>query len=265
MHERQPSYAFRNGQVAENLHDAWMNSPRRTAARTVPDRESWAPGNLHVTASWDPAEELAHLLQAQTAEQELAEVPLYEDGFLPEQEPVFTPEGPAMRPRPPAHRRIRTPRMLLSRMQTVSFLVASMASVIVAMVSVFSGIVAYDPLREVATGVPAHSVADRWWPLMVYGPWMVSSLSVLRAALHRRRAAHSWCIVMFFSAVAMALCVIQAPRTLPGIAAAALPAIAALTCFHQLVRQITLTRPPRKAARRHRDSSSSSKQASADL
>lgn len=263
MHERQPSSASRNGHVGENLYDAWMNSnSTRPAARTVPGREAWTPDNLHVTANWDPAEELAYLLQAQTAEQHLTEVPLYEDGFPPEQEPVFTPEGPAMRRRPLGHRRIRTPRMPLSRMsrmQTVSFLVASVASIIVAMVSVFSGIVAYDPLREVATEVPAHSVADRWWPLMVYGPWMVSSLSVLRAALHRRRAAHSWCVVMFFSAVAMALCVIQAPRTLPDIAAAALPAVAALTCFHQLVRQITLTRPPRKATRRHRDASSSSK------
>ncbi|MDQ1045721.1 DUF2637 domain-containing protein [Streptomyces sp. V4I2] len=258
MHERQPSSASRNGHVGENLYDAWTNSSRH-AARTVPVREAWAPDKLHLTANWDPAEELAYLLQAQTAEQQLAEGPLYEDGFLPEQEPVFSPEGSAMRPRRPGHRRVRTPKMLLSRMQTVSFLVASLASVVVAMVSVFSGIVAYDPLREVATEVPAHSVADRWWPLLVYGPWMVSSLSVLRAALHRRRAAHSWCIVMFFSAVAMALCVIQAPRTLPDIAAAALPAVAALTCFHQLVRQITLTRPPRKAARRHRDASSSSK------
>ncbi|WP_411148478.1 DUF2637 domain-containing protein [Streptomyces sp. A30] len=258
MHERQPSSASRNGHVGENLYDAWTNSSRH-AARTVPVREAWAPDRLHLTTNWDPAEELAYLLQAQTAVQQLAEDPLYEDGFLPEPEPVFSPEGSAMRPRRPGHRRVRTPKMLLSRMQTVSFLVASLASVVVAMVSVFSGIVAYDPLREVATEVPAHSVADRWWPLLVYGPWMVSSLSVLRAALHRRRAAHSWCVVMFFSAVAMALCVIQAPRTLPDIAAAALPAIAALTCFHQLVRQITLTRPPRKATRRHRDASSSSK------
>lgn len=160
---------------------------------------------------------------------------------------------------PSGHRQICGGRELLPLLRIVGFLIAAVATVIAAMASVFSGIVAYDPLREVATEVPAHSVADRWWPLLVYGPWMVSSLSVLRAALHRRRAAHSWCIVVFFSAVAMALCVIQAPRTLPDIAAAALPAVAALTCFHQLVRQITLTRPPRKAARRHRDASSSSK------
>ncbi|MDH6623541.1 hypothetical protein M2271_001328 [Streptomyces sp. LBL] len=254
MHETQSFFSSRNGHVGENLYDAWVNSTRH-AARTVSGREAWSPDKLHVTANWDPAEELAYLLQAQTAENQLTEGPLYEDGFPPEQEPVFTPEGSVRRPRPPAHRRVRTPKMLLSRMQTVSFMVASMASVIVAMVSVFSGIVAYDPLRQVATAVPAHSLAARWWPLLVYGPWMVSSLSILRAALHRRRAAHSWCIVMFFSAVAMALSVIQSPKTIPDIAAAALPAIAALTCFQQLVRQITLTRPPRKAARRHRDAS----------
>jgi hypothetical protein len=37
-----------------------------------------------------------------------------------------------------------------------------------------------------------------------------------------------------------------------GRAAAALPSFASLACFQQLVRQITLTRPPRRPLRRHR-------------
>jgi hypothetical protein len=92
-----------------------------------------------------------------------------------------------------------------------------------------------------------------WWPLLVYGPWLVASLAVLRSALHQRRAVHSWAVVLLFSAIAMLLCIAQAPRTLSDAAAAALPGLAALVCFQQIVRQITLTRPPRRAVTpRHR-------------
>jgi hypothetical protein len=86
--------------------------------------------------------------------------------------------------------------------------------------------------------------------LLLFGPWLVASLSVLRAALHRRRAAHSWFVVVLFSALAVTLCINQADKTLPGVAVAGLPSITALTCFHQLVRQITLTRPHRRPPRR---------------
>ena len=81
---------------------------------------------------------------------------------------------------------------------------------------------------------------------------MVASLSILRTALHRRRALHSWCVVLLFSSVAMTLCVAEAERSFTGVAAAVLPALAALTCFQQLVRQVTLTRPPRQRISRHR-------------
>lgn len=86
----------------------------------------------------------------------------------------------------------------------------------------------------------------------MYGPWLVGSLSVLRAALHQRRAVHSWCVVLVFSSIAVLLCVVQAPRTVLGTAAAALPGLAALACFQQVIRQITLTRPPMRSAPRHR-------------
>lgn len=120
----------------------------------------------------------------------------------------------------------------------VGILIAAVAAVIAAMVSVFSGIVAYDPLRGVATAGPAPFGTKSWWPMLVYGPWMVASLSILRSALHGRRAAHSWCVVLFFSAVAMGLCIARGPRTVPDISAVALPAVTALTGFQQLVRQI---------------------------
>jgi hypothetical protein len=91
-----------------------------------------------------------------------------------------------------------------------------------------------------------------WWPLLVYGPWVVASLSILRAALHRRRAAHSWAVVVVFSLVAVYLCVAHAGHSPVRLAVAGLPPITALVCFHQLVRQITLTSPPRTGSRRPR-------------
>ncbi len=136
-------------------------------------------------------------------------------------------------------------------MRTASHVIGALAAVTASTVSFFGGMVAYDPLRLVAVARMQDGIAS-WWPLLVYGPWLVASLSVLRAALHRRRAVHSWCVVLLFSSIAMLLCVIQAPKTLVDMAAAALPGLASLACFQQLVRQITLTRPPRRTAPRHR-------------
>ncbi|NBM19252.1 DUF2637 domain-containing protein [Streptomyces sp. GC420] len=153
------------------------------------------------------------------------------------------------------HRRVRSRNWLVSSLKTVSFLIAALTAVIVAMVSVFGGIVAYDPLRAVATSHAPPSSVLRWWPLLVYGPWLVASLCILRAALLQRRAVHSWAVVLFFSAVAVVLCVSHAPKSVIDASAAALPTIAALSCFQQLVRLITLTRPPRQSVPRHRQSS----------
>ncbi|WP_256987444.1 hypothetical protein [Streptomyces sp. BR123] len=137
-------------------------------------------------------------------------------------------------------------------LRTGSLFTALLVAVIAAVVSVFSGLAICDALRHSATPRTTHDVVS-WWPLLIYGPWMVASLSILRAALHQRRAVHSWSIVLLFSTLATFLCVAQAPRTLAAQAAAMLPAIAALACFQQLVRQITLTRPPRNPMPRHRN------------
>ncbi|MFK4100273.1 hypothetical protein ACI2L1_09395 [Streptomyces sp. NPDC019531] len=167
----------------------------------------------------------------------------------------------SLRTCPSGHRQICGGKELLPLLRIVGFLIAAVATVIAAMASVFSGIVAYDPLREVVVTVSAQCFgANSWWPLLVYGPWMVASLSILQSALHRQRAAHSWCVVLFFSAVAVALCIDRVPRTLPGISAAALPAIGAMTGFQQLVRQIALARrPPCDAVLRYHDTFCSSR------
>ncbi|MFH9065455.1 hypothetical protein ACH4GM_30150 [Streptomyces coeruleorubidus] len=210
--------------------------------------------------TWDPAEELAFILEEALGEQE-SRIPAPRDaapaapadpapGERMQRLQDITEELPPVREVPRRHRKVRarrTPRLL----RTTSFLIAALAAVIASAVSLLSGMVAYDPLRLAALS-PAERSLGAWWPLLVYGPWLVASLSVLRAALHQRRAVHSWCVVLVFSCVAVLLCVAQAPRTVLGTAAAALPGLAALTCFQQVVRQITLTRPPVRTVPRHR-------------
>ncbi|KUN86685.1 hypothetical protein AQJ66_11695 [Streptomyces bungoensis] len=213
-----------------------------------------------VEEGWDPVEELTSLLQDAATAQQAAVVPPPRAEPAPHAEfgddPMdnlakITSELPPIRRRPSVgHRKVRVRRLRFSWLQTVSFLIAAFAAVIVAMVSVFGGMIAYAPLQHIGAGTEGG--AAHWWPLLVYGPWMVASLSILRTSLHRRRALHSWCVVLLFSTLSMTLCVAQAERTFTGIAAAALPALAALTCFQQLVRQITLTRPPRRRISRHR-------------
>ncbi|WP_394427351.1 DUF2637 domain-containing protein [Streptomyces sp. SGAir0957] len=157
--------------------------------------------------------------------------------------------GLPRRTRPRRRRpRYRLPGGLL---RLTSLLIAAAAAALVCGVCIFSGVVSYQPLREVAVHHTDPFSTDAW-PLLVYGPWTVASLSVLRAGLHRRRAAHSWAVVLLFSLVAMALCITQAAPHPLDAATAALPAVAALACFQQLMRQITLSRPPRQTRSRHR-------------
>ncbi|MEU4011867.1 DUF2637 domain-containing protein [Streptomyces pseudogriseolus] len=220
---------------------------------------------------WDPAEELAYLLQEARAEEYAAPtVPPPREEYAPTvpppreetsvtAPPAGSPMGnlqeitaslPPLRSAPRAHR--KPPRPRPDALRVASYAIAAMAAVTVSMVSVFSGVVTYEPLLLVTT---AHSSGDSssWWPILVYGPWLAGSFSILRAALHQRRALHSWFVVLLFSSVAVLLCVAQAPRTVTDTAAAALPGVAALACFQQLVRQITLTRPPRRTvSSRHR-------------
>ncbi|MBD0423718.1 DUF2637 domain-containing protein [Streptomyces sp. TRM S81-3] len=221
-----------------------------------------APAEAHPEAlvppdpGWDPAEELAFLLQ--DAMEQQAHAAQETDASAIDPAPgsplgnlqEITAELPPLRDSPTSHRRVRRGRKV-SRLRAASLFLAALAAVIAASVSLFGGMVAYEPLRLTAVSRAQDGVVS-WWPLLVYGPWLVASLSVLRAALHRRRAVHSWAVVLLFSCIAMLLCVAQAPRTPTDTAAAALPGLASLICFQQVVRQITLTRPPRRSVPRHR-------------
>ncbi|MDL5201649.1 DUF2637 domain-containing protein [Streptomyces sp. ALI-76-A] len=210
-------------------------------------------------AGWDPVEELAWVLQDAMEEQLPRATPTARDETSVNTPPAGTPlwnlqeltaELPPLKRLRRGHRKVRE-RKRLSALQVTSCLIATLAAVIASAVSFFSGMAAYAPLRVIATSRVQSGIVA-WWPLLVYGPWLVASLSVLRAALHQRRAVHSWCMILLFSSIAILLCVDQAPKTLLGITAAALPGLAALACFQQAVRQITMTRAPRRTMRRHR-------------
>ncbi|MFG2339458.1 hypothetical protein [Streptomyces yangpuensis] len=216
------------------------------------------PGWSHeVDGGWDPVEELAGLLQESSAPGPFGRSP-YADAVGSASSMGHgtglkhaTAEG-RRRQTSSGHRR-GVPRSLTATLlQTGSTCTAVLVAVIATLVSVLSGLAICDTLRHSAGLHTARGVVG-WWPLLVYGPWMVASLSILRSALHQRRALHSWSMVLLFSTLATLLCVAQAPRTLTAGMSSALPAVATLACFQQLVRQITLTRPPRQAAPRHRN------------
>ncbi|MEO3750863.1 DUF2637 domain-containing protein [Streptomyces sp. B6B3] len=136
-------------------------------------------------------------------------------------------------------------------LRLANLLLAAAAVSIVSMLSVLGGVISYEPLRgAAATGVSGALAA--WWPLLIYGPWLVASLSILRAALHQRRVVHSWVVMILFSGLAVGLCVIGAPREVTDMAVAGLPPVSALIAFHQLVRQISLAHCPRHALPRPR-------------
>ncbi|MFF8641144.1 DUF2637 domain-containing protein [Streptomyces sp. NPDC015345] len=208
--------------------------------------------------SWDPAEELAYLLQDAITDQTVPAFPAGEEvaaADAPAGSPLralhdITTELPPLRKSPQSHRKTRE-QQRLHLVRTASYAITALVALTASAVSLFSTAVAYDPLRIIAIGHTENSSVT-WWPALVFGPWLVASLSVLRAALHQRRAVHSWCVAVLFSLITMLLCIAQAPRDVIDITVAVLPSLASLACFQQLVRQVTLTRPPKRVAPRHR-------------
>lgn len=219
--------------------DPWSSHGQPPPA-PVGDTAFTAPDLAVLDGRWSSEEELARLLWA--TDSQVADPTAAVPPAPPSHPTPFTTRPPSGHRRP----RLRRP---LPWPQLIGCLIAVVVTLVVAVVSVVSGMVAYSPLYRVAVArVPVELV--HWWPLLVYGPWLAGACSVLRAALYGRRAVHAWIAVLFFSVVAVVLCVGSTTLSVVGSTVAGLPPIAALTCFHLLVRQITLTRP--LSARRHR-------------
>ncbi|WP_251076551.1 DUF2637 domain-containing protein [Streptomyces benahoarensis] len=180
-----------------------------------------------------------------------ANVPVWETSGPAPQDPHATDGCPAPPPAGPAvsHARTRQHRPGVHRADSARlrrwarWISATVAALTAVMISVLGAMVCYAPLRALASQGASGGLADLW-PLLIYGPWMVASLAILRASANGRRVAHSWCVVILFSALAVVLCVAHAPLTLSAISVAGLPPITALLSFHQLVRQIEPPAPP---------------------
>ncbi|MGW0845884.1 DUF2637 domain-containing protein [Streptomyces sp. NPDC002787] len=105
----------------------------------------------------------------------------------------------------------------------------------------------YSQLRDIALLVVSEKLA-KWWPLTVYGPWLLAGLSIVRASVQGRTARRSWAVMLLSSGTAVALCIGQSPSSLLAMVIVGIPPITALVCFRELVGQFSAGRGPRHAA-----------------
>lgn len=145
------------------------------------------------------------------------------------------------RPRAGVHFLARNPRII-----PVAVLVATITLCAVTMLW-WSVSYSYDQLRGIALLVVTERLAH-WWPLTVYGPWLLAGLSILRASVQQRSARRSWAVMLLCSATAVALCIGQSPRSLLAMVVVGIPPITALICFRELVGQFSPRGGPRHAA-----------------
>lgn len=225
-----PSYGEQGPDVYEAAHGTGFTPVVTHFDNTYP-----APGMEAPASTWEFEQGLAQLLESSA--EEPARAALHD-------EPAAV--------RPPVDRRRRRIRPRLKPTKRLgSLVIAALTAAIVAMMSVLGGVISYDPLCTLASPSSSEGLVG-WWPLLVYGPWLAASLSILRAAVHRHPAVQSWVVVVLFSSIAVVLCIIASPRNVTGMAVAGLPPITALVSFHQLVRQITLIDLPRHTLPRQR-------------
>ncbi len=99
------------------------------------------------------------------------------------------------------------------------------------------------PLRDLVVSHTSREM-QQVWPVVIYGPWLVAFLSSLLGTFERSRIAHSWVVVVLFSAAATSLC----SKTFLGvpteIIVAGLPPVAAAISFHQFMSQVSVLRLP---------------------
>ncbi|MBX7555014.1 DUF2637 domain-containing protein [Streptomyces sp. NPDC004232] len=182
-----------------------------------------------IEMQWDPVEELAQMLSgaATTA--------------TPDEAP---PAGRSSHRR--NRRRVHADSRWMRDSQRgahVTILIATISVCAVCMLG-WSFSYSYAQLRATASGVlPMHLA--RWWPLTVYGPWLVAALSILRATVQNRSARRSWCVLLGASAMAVALCVSHSSHSLLSLIIFGIPPITALVCFWEIVGQVSskVTRP----------------------
>lgn len=158
------------------------------------------------------------------------------------------PNSHAHRRRPVSRRRPRPGFQAIAAKHRIIAVVFLVTMIIVSAVMMLGWSVSYsyNQLRGISLLVVSAKLA-RWWPLTVYGPWLVAGLSILRASVQHRSARRSWAVMLIASGTAVALCVGQSPRSLLAMVVVGIPPITALICFRELVGQISPQNGPRHA------------------
>ncbi|MET8629830.1 DUF2637 domain-containing protein [Kitasatospora sp. NPDC004669] len=162
---------------------------------------------------------------------------------------------PAMgfRPQLIAHRRERHARPARRRSDIVGSVIGFLTATIVTVVCILGWIISYHPLQNVALSQLPRGLSQ-YWPVVVYGPWMAASLSVLRAALGGHKVANSWTVILVFAGIASLLCIVDSPSTMPEAVVAGLPPVTAVVSLQQMVRQLLVTRQMRQEDPRQKPS-----------
>ena len=99
------------------------------------------------------------------------------------------------------------------------------------------------PLRDLVVSHTSREM-QHVWPVVIYGPWLVAFLSSLLGTFERSRIAHSWVVVVLFSAAATSLCSKSLLGVPTEIIVAGLPPVAAAISFHQFMSQVSVLRFP---------------------
>ncbi|MFJ6573359.1 hypothetical protein ACIQNU_38705 [Streptomyces sp. NPDC091292] len=153
--------------------------------------------------------------------------------------------SPRPSPHPATHARRRTRRPREGPRLGLGWFPILICTAVAAGTSTLSALIAYAPLKHAAS--PTGSESSAWWPLLLYGPWIAAVASVVRRRIQSRALRRvAWAILLGTSAIAVMLCITQAPHTLTGVVTAGLPPVAALICVRLLVHSV---RPP--AVSRH--------------
>jgi hypothetical protein len=204
------------------------------------------------SGGWDLDEELAQMLNTTQGLPVQGLAGLTGQGLDPASAPAPAPPAPdsdrplprpvhRRRPQPSAHVLPRNPKII-----TVAVLV-TLITLCAGTMLTWSISYSYDQLRSIALLVVSPKLAH-WWPLTVYGPWLLAGLSILRAAVQRRTARRSWAVMLVSSGTAVALCIGQSPHSLLAMVVVGIPPITALICFRELVGQFSSRPGPRHAA-----------------